>query len=377
LKRKTYGIPVLCSIMLLSSAVAAMAEDETSDPHHHSVQSVEQRLEKVERQLSKKSPLSGLAGNIHLNGIIEVEATVARKESPSGTAENSSDVSLATAQLDISAEINRHVNGRTTFLYEEGEENDHVIVDEAIIAINGGEQYPFSVNAGKMYVPFGNYNSHFISDPLTLVLGETNDTAVMAGYEIGPVAINGSLFKGAIRENNSSDKINTFTGGFTFALSEETMNGLALNGGASYISNLAATDTLQGEVTVADTISDEVGGWSAFASLEFQHRYSLYLEYLAAMDDFSTTDFSFSDAANQRPVAWNIEAGAMIMDRLEVALRYGGSDEAGTLLAEKQYGVALLYDLFDNTSLALEYLSEDFSDNSSNRQGTVQIAVEF
>ncbi len=374
LKREIYGSLTLCSILLLAAPVAAMAEEGTAEQHRHSVQSVEHRLEKLEQQLSKES---SLAGNIRINGIIEVEAGTARQESPSGSTTNRNDISLATARLDISAGINQYVNGRLTFLYEEGEENNHVIVDEAVIAINGGEQYPFSVNAGRMYVPFGNYDSHFISDPLTLVLGETNDTAIMAGYEFGPVEVNGSLFKGAIKKNNSSDEINTFTGGFTFALPAETANGLSLTGGASYISNLAATDTLQGEVTVADIINDTVGGCSVFASLEMQGRYSLYLEYLAATDDFSSTDFSFSDTANQRPAAWNIEAGATIMDGLEVALRYGGSDEAGTLMAEKQYGAALLYDLFDNTSLTFEYLSEDFSDNSSNLQGTVQVAVEF
>lgn len=376
MRSEKIAIPLFCSLLLYTIPAGAVDNATTGKQHHHSVQSIEQRLEKLEQQNNDKLPLSQLVDRINMNGIIEVEAGTAKEESV-GLSTDSSDISLATAQLDISAAINSHVNGRITFLYEEGEENGHIIVDEGIIAINGGDNYPATILGGRMYVPFGNFDSHFISDPPTLILGETNDTAVMAEYEIGLFEINGSFFQGAAKEPGADDTINTFTAGCTMTLPTDILPDGDLSAGVSYISNLAATDTLRNETTVADTISDTIDGWSTFVSLILRQRYSLYLEYLAAAGDFSATDFSFSNARNRRPSTWNIEAGARLTDQIEAVIRYGGSDEAGSLLPETETGVVLIYDLFDNTSLTLEYMQDDFLDKSTNRSATLQVAIEL
>lgn len=39
--------------------------------------------------------------------------------------------------------------------------------------------------AGRQYIPFGNFDSHFVTDPLTLLLGETNEGALVGGYRPG------------------------------------------------------------------------------------------------------------------------------------------------------------------------------------------------
>ena len=56
--------------------------------------------------------------------------------------------------------------------------------------------------AGRQYVPFGYYDSFFVTDPNTLILGETNQGAAVAGYrfrgekvDIAVGAFNGEIDK--------------------------------------------------------------------------------------------------------------------------------------------------------------------------------------
>jgi len=351
---------------------------ERNAEHRHSVQSLEKRVEKLEKSPTEGTGIATLTDKVQLSGFVEVEASTTHSENANAITSDKSDIALATAELDIDAAINQYTNAHLAFLYEEGEENDHIIVDEGIIALNGGDSCPVYLNAGKMYVPFGNFESHFITDPPTLTLGETNDTAAIIGYDNELFDINFGAFSGSIKKTGKSDQINTFVGSATVTLPEKAVTDLALTAGVSYISNLATSDTLQGLDKNADgEISALVDGFSAYASLAFHETFFLDGEYLGAIDSFAVNDMTFTDNSNTKPRAWNIEAAAAVMPSLEVALRYGGSDEVGLELAEEMYGIALLYDILDNTSLTFEYLQQDFADNSKDKQGTMQLAVEF
>jgi hypothetical protein len=54
-------------------------------------------------------------------------------------------------------------------------EDDNLTVDEGFIALGAEEDLPFYLEAGKTVVPFGNYETRFITDPLPLEPGETNE----------------------------------------------------------------------------------------------------------------------------------------------------------------------------------------------------------
>lgn len=111
----------------------------------------------------------------HLGGVVEVEAGfVNEDDSAMG---DSSDIALATVEIGLDAKLNKNVEAQIVLLYEDGED---FTVDEGTITLTG--PYGEFITAGKMYVPFGMFNSHFISDPLTLELGETNESAILIGY---------------------------------------------------------------------------------------------------------------------------------------------------------------------------------------------------
>jgi hypothetical protein len=51
--------------------------------------------------------------------------------------------------------------------------------------------------------------------------------------------------------------------------------------------------------------------------------------------------------------------------------------DLGDLLPEDQYGAAVTYGLFENTSLSLEYLHGEFENDDERDLLTTQLAVEF
>ena len=66
-----------------------------------------------------------------------------------------------------------------------------------------------------------------------------------------------------------------------------------------------------------------------------------------------------------------------VTEDLEVGVRYEGSDDCGDFLPEKQFGGVVSYGLFENTSLALEYLRGEFENNDERDLLTAQLAIEF
>lgn len=345
----------------------------------------------AEKSEGGEGMLAGAGSKISFSGLLEAAMSSGRTTDSVGSKQSGSDLSLATAQLSADAFVSDYVNGHLTLLYEEDpadSSNNNVVLDEAYVGINGGEACPTYVNIGRMYVPFGHFESHFVSDPTTLTLGETNDTAVVAGYADDIFDLEIGVFKGKVSAEGKNQQINSMTASAVLTLPKSDEGRLAMKGGVSYLSNLATSDGL--EPHTADDMDDDdtttimtpgeanmVAGVSAFLGLAYADRVFLDAEFLGAMDDFADGDLSFADDANRRPHAWNVEAAVRLFDKMECAVRYGGSDEAGTFLADDEYGVVLLYNLFDNTSLAVEYLFQEFQDNSQNRQSTVQLAVEF
>jgi hypothetical protein len=117
-----------------------------------------------------------------------------------------------------------------------------------------------------------------------------------------------------------------------------------------------------------------------FVTLSFLDRFKIIGEYVAAMDHFNAGEiYDAADTRQRKPSAWNLELGAAVLEDLELAVGYGGSDDGGDeFLPENQYGAVINWKIFDSTNLALEYLRAEFEDNGQETDTyTVQLAVEF
>jgi hypothetical protein len=378
---KNANLLAMCFILILSFADPLLAQDTSaqskiSDVSENvgGVKSLEDRVKELEEAIKKTEPEGRWFERIRISGLIEVEAGYGQIDfkDPGEEDEDTSDVDLATVELNADAKIADHVDGHIMIKYED----DDLFVDEGFITLTGSERFPAYLIAGRQYIPFGNFESQFITDPNTLILGETNEGAVVAGYRIGSELLDIALgaFNGRAKESGDDDVIDSFVA----AVKTNPVEGLSL--GVSYTSNLAGSNSFNDEVVDPDDLDSLVGAWSAFVTFEFLERFILIGEYVGAIDSFEAGGiYAAGDTQQRKPSAWNVEFGATIIDDLSVALRYGGSDDGGsTFLPETQYGAVVRWGGVKNTNLALEYLHGDFEDDYQDTDTVIaQLAVEF
>lgn len=352
----------------------ALAQETLPDQSPGGVKSIEDRVKQLEKAIGRQVEGEKWYDRIQISGLVEVEAGYGKTDfgDPAVEDEKTSDVDLATVELVVDARIVDHVDGHVMFKYED----DDVFVDEGFITLTGTEAFPVYLIAGRQYIPFGNYDTHFITDPVTLTLGETTEGAVVAGYRVNGEMIDISLgaFKGRAQEAGDDDAIDSFVA----VVAVHPLDGFNL--GLSYTSNLAGSNSLIDEVVDPDKALDSlVGAWSAFVTYEFLERFKLIGEHVTSLDNFKAGEiYDAADTQERKPAAWNLEFGVAITERLGLAARNGGSDDGGEFLPETEYGAVLNWGLFKNTNLAIEYLHGDFeNDVQETDTVTAQLAIEF
>ncbi|MBN2419429.1 MAG: LbtU family siderophore porin [Deltaproteobacteria bacterium] len=377
---------ILAGLVLFSFSLFA---EESNSELVQEVESMKQKIKMLEASIEKKeaglkassmdadTQRDGLLSIISIGGLIEVEAGYESMDfsDPGEADSDSSDIALATVELGIDADINEYVSGHILLLWEE-DDTEPVDIDEGFISVNGGDELPFYLDAGKMYVPFGSFESHFISDPITLEIGETRESAIRAGYANDMFDVSFSVFNGDIDEVNDDDEVKTFVGSAVFTLPEDAVPDLGLSAGISYISNIADSDGLTGEV-VEGAVSDTVSGLGLFASLSYMDKFFIEAEYLGATERFSPGELSFDNGLSYKPRAYNLEVAWAFNDKWEAGVKYEGGNDLGDFLPEKQYGCVLNYGLFENTSLGIEYLHGEFENEDEIDLITAQFAIEF
>jgi hypothetical protein len=380
MKKKVFVLMGIVAFCLTTPALAQEADKSASKAG--GVKSLEKRIKQLEEAIGRDVEADNWYDRIQVSGLIEVEAFHRDFEDTNDPSadEKESDVDLATVELVVDAKIAKHVDGHVMFKYEE----DDVFVDEGFITLTGTEAFPAYLIAGRQYIPFGYYDSHFVTDPSTLVLGETNEGAAVAGCRFAGdmVDVSVGIFNGEIDEAGEDNEIDSFVAAVTVQPLDFVMAGV------SYTSNLASSDSFQEVIVDIDAseepgpVDDLVGGWSAFVTVSFLDRFKVIGEYTAALDEFKAGDvYDAGDTEKREPSAWNIEFGAMLIEDLELAVRYGGADDGADFLPETHYGAVLNWGIW-SCNLALEYLHDEFDDSAlevdqETDTFTVQLAIEF
>lgn len=307
-----------------------------------------------------------LAPGVGLGVVVEVEAAYEKIGD-----EASTDVSVATFEVGLEAEPMEGVRGEATLLWEEGD-SDSLDVDAAFIELGGTEAVPLAISAGRLYLPFGAFNSFMVSDPLTVELGETRETAVALSGEWKSFTAWAGAFAG--ERDDAEDIANAAA-----ALGWSPVEGLTL--GVSASSDLGEgggyVDDLN-EVLANEGTAEKAAGFSAFLLLE-RGDWSLSAEYLGAAEDLEWTDAEGETTA-VRPRAWHVDVAYAFNDAWSAAVRYEGSKEfkAGEM-PEHQGGAALFWQINPFAVLGAEYLCGTFEDEASDDRhlATVQVALEF
>jgi len=366
------SIMLLLALILVNMGSPVMAQESAgSDP------SLSNPTPGGEKSLEERLGLRNEGGKrldrIQIGGLIEIEAGYEKIDFKERAAqdEKTSDVDLAAVELSVDVEISDHIDGHVLFKYED----DEVFVDEGFITLTGPKTFPAYLIAGRQYIPFGSFDTHFITDPATLALGETNEGAVVAGYRFGGEMVDVSLgaFNGRAQSAGDDDAVDSFVANIAVNPCEDLMIG------GSYTSNLAGSDAFNEVVTDPDNLDSLVAGWSVYATFRFLDRFKLIGECVSALDHFKAGEiYDAADARKRKPMAWNAELGFIINDALEIAARFGGSDDGGNFLPESEYGAVLNWEFFEHASLAIEYLHGEFENEVEGIEAiTVQFAVEF
>jgi hypothetical protein len=385
--------PLLLALVLIPS-VAMSAADELSN--HALLERIKQLESRLAEQDSSDADAKGLSSElsswserISLSGLLEVEGVYEDVDFDAAGSEDASDLVLATVELGIDAELSEHVSGHVLLLWEE-DDTEPIDVDEAFILLDGGNDAPVWVRAGKMYVPFGNFTSNMISDPLTLEIGETNESAVEAGMRMGDFYALAYVFNGDVDEAGDDNHIDNFGAQVGYALEQDNFS---LDASISYINNLVDSDGWEGELDdLGRELNDYVGGLGMHVVVE-AGAFNIIGEYILALDD---PEYVVGTSVEERDAieVWNLEVGyafTLFNQAALVGVAYQGSnngdsfmpagyanaDEDLDFIPQDRYMLTIGAEILPYTSLALEYLHDEYEDDDSADIVTAQLVLEF
>ncbi|MFV9691478.1 MAG: LbtU family siderophore porin [Desulfobacteria bacterium] len=329
---------------------------------------------------------AGWAQRFTIGGLIEFGGVWQDVNMSSGSNTNKSDLCLTTLELAVEAEVTEWINVEAILLYEDptfGEETG-LDVDEATITIGNTEKSGFYVTGGKMYVPFGALLTSFPDDPLvhaplTALMGETNEKALLAGLGLGGFTLSAYCFNGDEDEAGKDNKVESY--GFDANFQMEFLDLLV---GASYISNIADSDGLS---IIADPDGsgnpmwkDYVAGYDVYGHMELGP-FFIDAEYMAALDKFELFEGEDAFEEGKKASVWNLEAG--FGEETQIVAKYAGSDKAANLGYPKtRYGLCLNQQIHEGVVASVAYLYDDyFNEDRYNRKDSnlfcAQMAVEF
>jgi len=375
--KRSLGIIISIIFITVCAGTQASFSEMTNYELEQEIKTLKEQLKERESILDKFDAFEKLSERLSFSGLIEVEAFA--RDGFDG--EDESDIALATVELGLDAQIADWVSGQIVLLWEE-DDTEPMDVDVGTITLGNTDKFPFYLTAGKLYVPFGNFESNMIQDPLTLEIGETRESAVQIGFEAAGFYGSVYTFNGDIDEDGKDNEIKCFGANLGYAFEN---NDLAIDLGFGIINNIADSELLTKALDEAgiDEIDDYVSGLAAHLIFNYGP-FMLIGEYVGATDEFEDGELDFKGRGAE-PESWNIEFAFTreIMDKeTTFALGYQGTDEA-LGLPEERYLASIGVSIVKNTSLTLEYLhDEDYSKskggtNDDANQITLQLAVEF
>jgi hypothetical protein len=350
-----------------------------------------ERVKQIEEQLKEKALSGKWAEIISFSGIIKADANYEKRNFADS---DIADIALSKVELGVDINIAKHVKGSLLFLYED--DND-VVLDKGFILLDGADVVPLYLKAGKLYVPFGKFRTNMISDPLTLELGETRESAVEIGFKSEGFYAAAYMFNGGCKIDKDDDTIRDYGAMLGYSSEKE---GLKIDIGVGYINNLFDSKGLidaTGKETEASAdkgfsvrLHKKVSAVNAYAVVK-AGSFSFFGEYMTMLDDpevdledivpgtLSAMGLG-SRSGSDRFAAWNIELGYTFeveAKELTIGAAYQGVTNSEDWFPESRYMGVVSVSIFDKTSVALEYRHDEFENDDKADVLTARLAIEF
>jgi len=148
---------------------------------------------------TKETGPPGWTERVRLRGTIEGDYIWAQRGDVAGEAQDSASyLSMSTVEIGTEVDFTDVVKASLVFMAEELGTDDEtgVTVDEALMTLQGGD-FPLYLIFGKRTQPFGVFENHLVSDPMTQDAYETKRVGVTAGIR-GPAGmdLSATLYRG-------------------------------------------------------------------------------------------------------------------------------------------------------------------------------------
>lgn len=315
---------------------------------------------------------------LQISGKLEGQAIYTKPSFASHT----SDISLATSELDFIPVINDWASGFAAIAYDNSlapntplTSNSRIFLDQGFLTIGNLNAAPVYGTLGQMYVPFGAYLSNMITDPLTEDLGQIKARALLLGYqEHGNQGLYAQAFTYNGEANLSANNNTVNSGGANLGYMYNGANwnfDLGASGDANIADSIFMQDTLApsslvngnpafsgfGEVNDDDVIHKRVPAYDLHGSVGVGN-WGLVAEYLHSTTDFDTQDLTF-DGHGAEPSALNVELSYNFPTYgrpSAITVGYGQSKQALALLIPEQRFIAVYnISIWKDTVEAIEF----------------------
>lgn len=294
------------------------------------------------------------------------------------------DLYVGDAELDMQALINRWLTAFMDFSYNNSPNSvgsrigGDIDLDNGFFTFGNLNVSQFRLTMGQLYVPFGQFNSYLISDPINKTLFRTKGQPIILGYGVpGTNGFSGALytFKGVSYSSGNADQpnpyINQFGGDANYQFN---LGKLQTTLGASYIANAADSYGMQFPGFDDPEFGNAIVGDGFSTSTETEHLqhtvpgldlrgmlaagpFSLIGEYDTVTQSFSPTDLSYN-GHGASPSAYHIEgvySFSMFTKPSTFAIGYDQSYQAmGLAVPQSRIAAALNTSFWRNTVASLE-----------------------
>lgn len=238
------------------------------------------------------------------------------------------------------------------FAIEENGSRHYQEVDEGFVGVDLDD---FGAKIGKLYLPFGEFYSHFVTGPL-VEFAQTRGPGVIVDYTFWDAfEISGYIFDGKVDKKGHSGKHQLDWGLAAEFVTEDE----SIRIGGGYISDLGEGDA-EFFLDFNNTFQQRVPGWTVHGLIGLPP-----FEFTGEIVHATEAIKEFDQGAD-KPLTYNLELAYYPpqIPWIQFALRYEHSAE---LEGEPQeiYGIGTSLRPLDNLSLSFEYLRGAFKNNFS------------
>jgi hypothetical protein len=247
------------------------------------------------------------------------------------------------APLQLGLEMTPSSWAKVELVYEYDIPKNEHILDEAVLILESDD---FDVEVGKVYMPFGEYFSHFVTGPL-LEFGETRGAGAVLSYTPNDqLDLSTFVYKGRAKQEQPDSS--SLDWGFSAEYSPFEFGTV----GISYISDLA--DSQERFLNERHhRFENRVEALSGYALVGYG-QFEVTAEFVHALSAFEELD-----PEQNKPRSWNLEFAYYPQNDLEIALRHERSKEFQDAVHWKT-GIGTTWHATKNIYLSLEYLHGRF-----------------